>query len=37
MTEPMDVDESGVSPCEAQEGGSDTQPQEEGDPAVLSA
>ena len=29
MAEPMDVDESGVGPCEAQEGGDDTQPLED--------
>ena len=30
-------EEAGVGPCEAHPEGSDTQPQEEGDPAVLSA
>ncbi|MEY8388312.1 translation initiation factor 2 [Oscillospiraceae bacterium 38-13] len=34
MSEPMDVDEAGVSPCEAQPEGGDTQPQEDGEPAV---
>ena len=29
MAEPMDVDEAGVSPCEAQEVGDDTQPLED--------
>jgi hypothetical protein len=28
MAEPMDVDESGVSPCEAPQDGSDPQPQD---------
>ena len=37
MSEPMDVDEAGVSPCEAQLEGSDTQPQEEDVPAVWGA
>ena len=37
MSEPMDVDEAGVSPCEAPQDGSDPQPQEEPNPAPLSA
>ena len=37
MAEPMDVDEGYVGPCEAQPEGGDTQPQEEGAPAALSA
>ena len=37
MSEPMDVDEAGVSPCEAHSEGSGAQPQEEDDPAALSA
>ena len=37
MSEPMDVDEAGVSPCEAPQDGSDPQPQEEPNPAPLGA
>ena len=37
MSEPMDVDEASVSPCEAQPEGGDTQPQEDGEPAVWGA
>ena len=35
MSEPMDVDEAGVSPCEAPQDGSAPQPQEEPNPAPL--
>ena len=37
MAEPMDVDEAGVGPCEAGSADGSPQPQEEGDPAALSA
>ena len=37
MSEPMDVDEAGVSPCEAGSEDGSAQPQEEDTPAALSA
>ena len=37
MSEPMDVDEAGVSPCEAGLEDGSAQPQEEDTPAALSA
>ena len=37
MAEPMDVDEGYVGPCEAGSADGSPQPQEEGDPAALSA
>ena len=37
MSEPMDVDEAGVSPCEAGAEDGSAQPQEEDTPAALSA
>ena len=37
MSEPMDVDEAGVSPCEAGAEDGSAQPQEEDTPAVLGA
>ena len=37
MAEPMDVDEGYVAPCEGKAESGSPQPQEEGDPAALSA